>query len=101
MAERVLLVGDEYYASLAAVRALREGGYEPWLAVSKPRTYAERSRATAGTVLVPAPAAGPEALVGAVAASARQLGAVAVLPGMEPALLALAGRRDTFPPEVA
>ena len=101
MPERVLLVGDEYYASLAAVRALRSGGYEPWLAVSKPRTYAERSRRTAGTVLVPAPDAGPERLVEAVAREARRLEVAAVLPGMEPALLALAGRRDAFPAGMA
>src|SRR5919204_4352773 len=101
MAERVLLVGDEYYASLAAVRGLRRGGYEPWLAVSKPRTYAERSRRTAGTVLVPAPDEGPERLVEAVAQAARRLGVAAVLPGMEPAVLALAGRRDAFPEGMA
>ena len=101
MAERVLLVGDEYYASLAAVRALRTGGYEPWLAVSKPHTYAERSRHTAGTVLVPAPEEGPELLVEAVAREARRLDVAAVLPGMEPALLALAGRGDLFPEGMA
>jgi predicted ATP-grasp superfamily ATP-dependent carboligase len=101
MAERVLLVGDEYYASLAAVRALRSGGYEPWLAVSKPHTYAERSRRTAGTVLVPAPDEGPERLVEAVAREARRLDVAAVLPGMEPALLALAGRGELFPEGMA
>ena len=101
MAERVLLVGDEYYASLAAVRALRRGGYEPWLAVSKRHTYAERSRATAGTVLVPAPDKGSERLLEAVAREARRLEVAAVLPGMEPAVLALAGRSDAFPAGMA
>src|SRR5581483_7460926 len=47
---RVLLPDDDFTAVLAAVRALRKGGYEPWLAMSVPSAFAARSRATAGTV---------------------------------------------------
>src|SRR2546425_5018329 len=97
MAERVLLVGDEYYASLAAVRALRRGGYEPWLAVSKRHTYAERSPATAGTVLVPAPDEGPERLLEAGGREAPPLGGGAGLPRVGPGRLPPPGPREALP----
>src|SRR2546421_7592368 len=97
MAERVLLVGDEYYASLAAVRALRRGGYEPWLAVSKRRTYAERSRATAGTVIVPAPDKGPERLLEAGARAAPRPEVGPGLPRVEAAAPPPARPGDALP----
>lgn len=96
-AERLLYLGDEYYASLATVRALRAAGYEPWLlAVRGLPTYAERSRATAGTIRVPPPGAGADAFVAAVAAAAAEVRAAAVMPGTEAALNALAGRDADF-----
>ena len=45
----MLLPDDDFTAVLAAVRALRKGGYEPWLAMSVPSAYAARS--LPGTVL--------------------------------------------------
>lgn len=90
---RVLVVADEYYASLAAVRALRAGGYEPWVAATTAGCLAAGSRAVAGHVSVPRPSAGEEEFVAAVAGAVARWGIDVVLPGTEPSLLALAGRR--------
>lgn len=89
---RVLVVADEYYASLAAVRALRAGGYEPWVAAATAGCLAASSRAVAGHVSVPRPSAGEEDFVAAVADAVARWGIDVVLPGTEPSLLALAGR---------
>lgn len=89
---RVLVTGDGYYATLAAVRGLRAGGYEPWLATTTDRSLAARSRAIAGGRRVPDPADGVERFVAALAALAAEIGAAAVLPGTEGSLAALAGR---------
>jgi hypothetical protein len=45
---RVLVVDDGGTAGLAAVRALRAAGFEPWVVPRRPRSYAARSRAAAG-----------------------------------------------------
>lgn len=92
----VLLAGNDRYAVLAAVRALRAAGYAPWLAVNQAGTYAGRSRATVGTVLVPDPAIDSEGFVREFAAAAVRLSAAAILPGEETHLLALAGREADF-----
>jgi predicted ATP-grasp superfamily ATP-dependent carboligase len=95
---RVLVAGDDYYASLAAVRGLRKGGYEPWFATHSPITFAARSRATAGTFRLPKPSeAGDQAYVDALADAARRCGADVVLPGNELAIKAVASRRRLFP----
>jgi ATP-grasp in the biosynthetic pathway with Ter operon len=97
---RVLVAGDDYYASLAAVRGLRLGGYEPWFATHSPLTFAQRSRATAGTFPLPQPSdAGDDAYVDALAAAARACAAHVVLPGNELAIKAVAGREHRFPAE--
>ncbi len=93
----MLLLGDGFYASLAGVRGLRARGYEPWLGVAAHGTYAGRSRAVAGEVLLPEPGAGVEAFAGAVAAAAERVGAAVVLPGTEGSLVSLAGREFAFP----
>lgn len=98
---RVLVAGDDYYASLATVRGLRAGGYEPWFAACTPNTYASRSRATAGTVIVPQPSEGAAAYVSALADTAARISARAVLPGNELSIKALAGREAAFPNGVA
>jgi len=95
---RVLLTVDDYYASLAAVRALRDAGYEPWVAAGARGTYAERSRATAGTTIGPEPAEGAQRYVSFVAETAARIGAAVVLPCTERSLNALAGREEAFPP---
>src|SRR5918998_5645639 len=92
----VLLVDDAGYGVLAAVRALRAAGYAPWLAVSEPGTYAARSRAKAGIVTVPNPAHDSEGFVRELAAAAKRLSAVAVLPTAEHHLPILAGREADF-----
>jgi predicted ATP-grasp superfamily ATP-dependent carboligase len=94
---RLLLPDDDFTAVLAAVRALRRGGYEPWLAMSVPSAYAARSRATAGAVAVPDAGTDPDGFVAALAAAAERLHVAAVLPGTETSLTALAGREGDFP----
>ncbi len=93
----VLLVGNAHYGSLAAVRALRAAGYEPWLALYEPGTYVGRSWAKAGTVLVPDVNYDREGFVRELAAAAMELSVSAVLPSGESHLLALAGREADFP----
>jgi hypothetical protein len=87
---------DDFYAQLAAVRGLRAAGYEPWVAASERGTYAERSRATAGTVVGPDPGSGTEAFVEFLAREAARLRVAAVLPCTERSLSALAGRDGDF-----
>lgn len=89
---RLLVVGDEYYASLAAVRGLRSGGYEPWLATITDDSLAARSRAVAGTRRVAHPSLGADEFLGGLGDVVRELAVAGVLPGNEPALAALAGR---------
>lgn len=93
---RVLLAVDDFYSNLAAVRALRAAGYEPWLAVDRSGTYAARSRAAVGIVRVPDPAFDREGFARELADAARRLSVAAVLPGAETHLLTLAGREADF-----
>ena len=93
---RVLLTGDEGTGTLAAVRALRAAGHEPWLAVSRPGTYAARSNAVAGILRVTDPNAAPSDHAAEVAAHARRLEVDAVLPGTEGSLRALTGFEQLF-----
>lgn len=94
---RVLVTGSEYPAGLAALRALDRAGFETWAAVPSRTSLGARSRAAAGRVDVPDPRTTPDAFVSALADAAKRLGAAAVLPGTEAALLALAGRENEFP----
>jgi predicted ATP-grasp superfamily ATP-dependent carboligase len=96
-----LVTGSEHPAGLAALRALDRAGFEPWAAVESPASLGARSRAAAGRVEVPDPRPEPDAFVSAVAEAAKRLGAAAVLPGTEAALIALAGRENAFPPGLA
>jgi predicted ATP-grasp superfamily ATP-dependent carboligase len=97
----ILVTADERYAVLAGLRALRAGGYRPWVAASRRGTYATRSRAAAGTILVPDPSEDQAAFVDALAATAERLSASALLPTSESALLALAGTSHRFPTTTA
>jgi predicted ATP-grasp superfamily ATP-dependent carboligase len=97
----VLLTGSEHPAGLAALRALDRAGFETWAAVQSRTSLGARSRAAAGLVDVPDPRTMPVAFVSALAAASDRLGAAAVLPGTEAALLALAGREREFPASVA
>lgn len=96
MNRRLLLSVDEGTGSLAAVRALRAAGWEPWIAPAFPGTPAARSRATAGIVEAPDPKSDPEGFVTALAREAWRLDVAAVLPGGEGALRALTGRESQF-----
>lgn len=93
------MIADEYYASLAAVRALRAGGYAPVVGTTTPDGYARRSRAAVARAALPSPEQG-DAFLDAVAALVRDSGAQVVLPGTEASVLALAGRDDVVAPAV-
>lgn len=87
---RILVTGGDQPGVLAAVRALRAGGYEPWVAVPDRRVYAGRSRAAAGAVLVPHARLDGAGFAEAVDRGANTVGARAILPGGESCLVALA-----------
>jgi predicted ATP-grasp superfamily ATP-dependent carboligase len=97
----VLLTAEELFGGLAAVRALRAAGHEPWVVRTRPERYAPSSRAAAGVIDAPDPAADPAGFAHELAAAAERLGAAAVLPGSEDALVALAGREALFTDGVA
>jgi predicted ATP-grasp superfamily ATP-dependent carboligase len=97
----VIVTGGEHISGLAAVRALHAAGYAPWVAVHGEGTYAGRSRRRAGLLRVPDPAHDRVGFVRALAAGAREIGAVAIVPGTETAMLALAEQRDLIPAGVA
>jgi predicted ATP-grasp superfamily ATP-dependent carboligase len=96
----VIVTGGEYPAGLAALRALDRAGFDAWAAVQSRDSLGARSRAAAGIVDVPDPRTDPDGFVGALADAAERVGAAAVLPGTEAALLAIAGREDAFPASV-
>jgi len=91
---------DESLGSLWAVRSLHAWGYEAWIAVSRPNTYAERSRAAAGAVHVRDAMADVEGHARDLAAAAETLPVAAVLPGTEASLRSVTGRERLFPPRV-
>jgi predicted ATP-grasp superfamily ATP-dependent carboligase len=95
--ERILVTVGEYVGVLAAVRALSAAGYEPWATSTPDRGYTVRSRAAAGTIAVPDPAADAQAFVRRVAESADDLAVRAILPGTEVALVVLADRAADLP----
>ena len=85
---------------LGAVRALREAGHAPWVAVHERGTYAARSRATAGIIDVPSPWDDPDGFVRGIAAASDRIGASVVLPGTEYGMVTLAQRAGLFPTDV-
>jgi biotin carboxylase len=95
-ASRILLAATDNYGVLAAVRALRAAGYAPWLAIPQPENYIASSRAAAGIVSVSDPRFDGERFACELAAAAAQLSVAAVLPSVEPHLLALADREADF-----
>jgi hypothetical protein len=94
---RVLVAVDEGTGSVAAVRALRAGGYEPWAAFHQSSTYTARSRVLGGKLRVPSPEDDEDAYATALARAAEHSQAAVVLPASESALRALTGREDRFP----
>ncbi|MDQ2982468.1 MAG: ATP-grasp domain-containing protein [Actinomycetota bacterium] len=97
----VILAGDDHYGSLAGLRALRQAGYEPWLATHRSPTYSTRSRTSAGIIHVPGPRGGDSEFVDAIAEAAVRTNAKVVLPGSEVTLVALAEGRAKLPPGLA
>jgi predicted ATP-grasp superfamily ATP-dependent carboligase len=99
----VILTGGENAGTLAAGRALRSAGFEPWnLVTGNPDlNLLARSRACAGSLRAPDPAGSPRGFVRGLVDAAERLEAVAVMPGTESAMLALAGTEREFPDRVA
>jgi carbamoyl-phosphate synthase large subunit len=87
------------YGVLAAVRGLSAAGYEPWVAVNGPGTYARRSARCAGAVTVCDPAVDPDGYCRQLAEAARSLGAALLLPGTDRALVTLSGKERLFIPD--
>ncbi len=90
---RVLVTGGDHTGPLAAVRALRVAGYEPWAAASQPRTYAGRSRAAGGVIVLPDSGAQPGAFMQGLTDAAEKVGFSVILGGTERDLIALARGR--------
>src|SRR5438045_2097652 len=65
-APRVLVAIDDHYGSLAAVRGLRRGGFDPWTAHPSRFVYGALSRAAVGHVRVRGAGQGRAGLVRAV-----------------------------------
>jgi predicted ATP-grasp superfamily ATP-dependent carboligase len=96
----VILTGGEHLSVLAAVRALREAGYAPWVAIHERGAYAARSRATAGVIEVPSPWEDGRGFVSAIAAAAERIQAAVVLPGTEYGMTTLAQHAGDLPADV-
>jgi predicted ATP-grasp superfamily ATP-dependent carboligase len=88
--KRVLVTGAEHTGSLAAVRALRAAGYDPWVGAITPRAYAARSRAATGVVALPYSGSDQAAFQDVLDAAVKRLGVTVVIPGTEQDLLAIA-----------
>lgn len=88
-------------AGLAVVRGLRMAGWRPYVVMVERLTPAAWSRCAAGRSRAPNPDTDPTGFVDSLAAEAVRLGAVAVLPGTESALLAVAEHSARFPAHVA
>lgn len=95
---RVLVTGGDHVGPLAAVRALRTAGHEPWALVPDRRAYAARSRATQGFVIAPDPGVDPAAFIDGVRTACDRVRPDVILPGTEPALVLLADRASDLAP---
>ena len=90
-------MGGEDVGILGVVRALASAHYEPWLAVPHAGTYPSRSRACAGTDVVPDPRGGVDGFVEAIVDVAVRRQVRLVLPSTDVAVMELARHRDAFP----
>lgn len=79
---------------LGAVRALRVGGYEPWVVVPTRKAYAARSNAAAGVILLPDPGREPDGFLDGIRAAAERENYAALIAGTDRDLLALARDHD-------
>ena len=92
---RVLVTGGDHTGPLAAVRALRAAGYEPWVGALSQRAYAARSRAAAGMIALPYSGSESEAFCDRLSAAIECLGITVVIPGTEQDLIAIASSADS------
>ena len=92
---RVLVTGGDHTGSLAAVRALRAAGHEPWVGAVSGGGYAARSRAAAGVVALPYSGSEPAAFCDWVGDAVERLGVRVVIPGTEQDLIAIASSSDS------
>lgn len=98
---RVLVTGGEHAGGLAALRALRLAGHEPWAALVEPDAPAARSTMVAGSAVVPDPRSGGREFARTLAEVAERIGAQVVLPGTEACLISLSKHGSEFPQWVA
>lgn len=94
---RVLITEGDNVGVIAMVRGLARAGYDPWVAAAHRSAPALRSRSTAGTAIVPNPGSSASAFAQAIEQLADALDPVAVLPGGEKGMLALAELPDCAP----
>jgi predicted ATP-grasp superfamily ATP-dependent carboligase len=91
---RVIVTGGEHIAPLGAVRGLRSAGYEPWVVAPNLKTYAARSRAAAGVIVLPESGRDPARFVDGIRAEAERRDCRALIAGTERDLLVLARARE-------
>lgn len=91
----MLVTEGDNVAVVATVRALARGGYEPWVAAARRTAPGLRCRATAGSAIVADPAASRDAFIRDIVRLARIITPVAILPGGERGLIALADLAET------
>jgi predicted ATP-grasp superfamily ATP-dependent carboligase len=92
----VIITGGEHAGGLAAVRGLADARFEPIVTVEGDTaiTYASLSRMATDVVRVPPADSDADGFAAEVGRAAVALAAEAVLPGTEPAMLALADRPE-------
>jgi predicted ATP-grasp superfamily ATP-dependent carboligase len=93
---RVLVTGGDYTGPLAAVRALRSGGYEPWVVSTSRKAYAARSRAASRHLVLPDARHDSEGFIDGILRAHGDAGFHAILGGTERDLLVIARNRDRF-----
>ncbi len=94
---RVLITDGDNVGVIAMVRGLARAGYEPWVAVARRTAPALRSRAVGGAVMLPDPSKSSRRFGQAIAELVKVIDPVAVLPGGEAGMLALADLAEQGP----
>lgn len=91
---RVLVTEGDNVGVIAMVRGLDRAGYDPWVAAVRRNAPAARSNAVAGVATSPDPALSRSAFTRGVADLANAIEPVAILPGGEKGMLALAEQAE-------
>jgi predicted ATP-grasp superfamily ATP-dependent carboligase len=87
---RVLITEGDNVGVIAMVRGLARAGYDPWVAAAHRSAPVLRSRATGGGRIVPDPTASGSAFAKSIEELAGAIEPLAILPGGEKGMLALA-----------